>query len=87
VGRSCPRCIFIAFRTAQREAFDDLFALLPCGLFAVSIAGDAIPTGNVELLSETPVAVTGKYVHPFLKKIAEVVNQRNEAWREGAVGS
>jgi integrase len=48
-------------------------------------------TGNLKLVSNVlghgSVAVTGKYVHPSLKKVAEVVNQRNEAWREGAVES
>ncbi|MGD0367883.1 MAG: tyrosine-type recombinase/integrase [Acidobacteriaceae bacterium] len=41
-------------------------------------------TGKIKLVADVlghgSRAITGKYLHPALKQVAQIVNQRNEAW-------
>ena len=78
------------FREARKEARlpDDLVLDSSRHSFATDLLDR---TGNLKLVSNGlghgSVAVTGKYVHPSFKMVAGVVNQRNEAWKEGAAES
>jgi integrase len=50
-----------------------------------SFAADLLDrTGNIKLVADVlghgSTAITGKYLHPALKQVAQIVNQRNEAW-------
>jgi site-specific recombinase XerD len=45
-------------------------------------------TGNLKLVADVlghgSVATTGKYLHPALKQVAQIVDQRSAAWRDRA---
>jgi site-specific recombinase XerD len=73
------------FRKSRKEAKlpEDLVLYSARHSFATDLLDR---TGNLKLVADVlghgSVATTGKYLHPALKQVAQIVDQRSAAWRD-----